>query len=210
MTGDLTVLDGCAVVTMDGTRTEHARGHVVVRGKRVEAVAEGPAPRMDGATVVDGTGCLLTPGFVNTHHHLYQWVTRGMAVDETLFGWLRHLYPVWAGIDADTVNVAARGALSRLALTGCTTSTDHHYVFPREGGDVLAATIEAATEVGLRFHPCRGSMDLGQSAEACPRTTSSRTATPCSQPAKRPSTAGTTPPPTRCCVSPSHPARRSP
>ncbi len=164
----VTVVGGCAIVTMDGARTEHTEGHVVVRGKHIEGVGTGPAPHLAGATVVDGRGCLLTPGLVNTHHHLYQWVTRGMAVDDTLFGWLTHLYPVWAGIDAETVNVAARGALSRLALSGCTTSTDHHYVFPRDGGDVLGATIEAAETVGVRFHPCRGSMDLGRSDGGLP------------------------------------------
>ncbi len=164
----VTVVDGCAVVTMDPTRTEHATGHVVVRGNLIESVGEGRAPVVEGAVVVDGRGCLLTPGLVNTHHHLYQWATRGMAVDDTLFGWLTALYPVWAGIDAATVDVAARGALSRLALSGCTSSTDHHYVFPRDGGDVLGATIGAAAAVGLRFHPCRGSMDLGRSSGGLP------------------------------------------
>jgi cytosine/adenosine deaminase-related metal-dependent hydrolase len=166
--GAATVIEGCAVVTMDGARTEYRSGHVVVRGNRIDLVGPGTAPRLDGATRVDGRGCLLTPGLVNTHHHLYQWVTRGLAVDDTLFGWLTALYPVWAGIDAHAVNVAARGALSRLALSGCTTTTDHHYVFPRESGDLLAATIEAAAAVGLRFHPCRGSMDLGRSAGGLP------------------------------------------
>ena len=88
------VIDGCAVATMDGDRTEHAVGHVVVDGARVESVAEGRAPRgLPDATYVDGTGCLATPGFVNTHHHLYQWLTRGAAVDDTLFDWLATLYP---------------------------------------------------------------------------------------------------------------------
>jgi cytosine/adenosine deaminase-related metal-dependent hydrolase len=166
------VIEGCAVVTMDAARTEHATGHVVVLDERIAAVGPGPAPAddpaLDGARRVDGSGCLLTPGFVNTHHHLYQWATRGMAVDSTLFGWLTTLYPVWAGIDEDTVRAAATGALTWLARTGCTTSTDHHYVFPRDGGDVLAAEIEAAAAVGLRFHPTRGSMDLGQSRGGLP------------------------------------------
>jgi cytosine/adenosine deaminase-related metal-dependent hydrolase len=112
--------------------------------------------------VVDGRGCLLTPGLVNTHNHLYQWVTRGLAPDANLFDWLTALYPVWAAIDEEAVNVAARGALARLARTGCTTSSDHHYVFPRDGGDPLAAEIAAAQSVGMRFHPARGSMDLGR------------------------------------------------
>jgi cytosine/adenosine deaminase-related metal-dependent hydrolase len=164
-----TVLDGCAVATVDGRGSEYATGHVVVRGPRIVAVGEGPAPRgIDGARYVDARGCLATPGFVNTHHHLYQWVTRGLAVDSTLFGWLTTLYPVWARIDAPIVNTAAKGALARLALTGCTTTTDHHYVFPHGGGDLLAAEVEAAAQVGLRFHPCRGSMDLGRSAGGLP------------------------------------------
>jgi cytosine/adenosine deaminase-related metal-dependent hydrolase len=163
-----TVVDGCAVVTMDAGRTEHAVGHVVVEGNRITAVGAGSAPELPGARRVDGSGCLLTPGLVNTHHHLYQWVTRGLAVDDTLFGWLSTLYPVWAGIDEDAVGVAATGALARLARSGCTTSSDHHYVFPREGGDLLGATIEAARAVGLRFHPARGSMDLGRSQGGLP------------------------------------------
>jgi cytosine/adenosine deaminase-related metal-dependent hydrolase len=166
-----TVVDGAHVVTMNAGREEHAGGHVVVHDNRITAVGAGAAPvdvRAGADRVVDGSGCLLTPGLVNTHHHLYQWVTRGLAVDDTLFGWLTTLYPVWARIDERTVNVAARGGLAWLARTGCTTSTDHHYVFPRDGGDLLAAEIEAARSVGLRFHPTRGSMDLGESDGGLP------------------------------------------
>jgi cytosine/adenosine deaminase-related metal-dependent hydrolase len=154
------IIEGAHVVTVTGE--EYADGHVVVEGNRITAVGAGPAPDRDGRQVVDGRGCVLTPGFVNTHNHLYQWVTRGLAVDATLFEWLTTLYPVWAGIDEHAVHVGASGALAQLARTGCTTSTDHHYVFPREGGDVLGAEIRAAAGVGLRFHPTRGSMDLGQ------------------------------------------------
>ena len=154
------IVEGAHVVTVTGA--EIPGGHVVVDGDRITAVGAGPAPDQAGHEVVDGRGCLLTPGFVNTHDHLYQWVTRGLAVDATLFEWLTALYPVWAGIDEDAVHAGASGALAQLALTGCTTSSDHHYVFPREGGDVLGATIRAAGEVGLRFHPTRGSMDLGR------------------------------------------------
>ncbi|HEY3002961.1 MAG TPA: 8-oxoguanine deaminase [Kribbellaceae bacterium] len=156
------VIEGCVVVTMDAVRRELANGHVVVQGNRIAAVGDGAAPPYDGARVVDGRGCLLTPGLVNTHNHLYQWVTRGLAADATLFDWLTTLYPVWAGIDEEAVDVAAQGALARLARTGCTTSSDHHYVFPRDGGDLFAAEIAAAGSVGLRFHPARGSMDLGR------------------------------------------------
>ncbi|MEU1550500.1 8-oxoguanine deaminase [Nocardia sp. NPDC005745] len=164
----VTVIADCAVATVDAHGTEHARGHVVVRGNRIDAVGAGDPPEIPDARRIDGRGCLLTPGLVNTHHHLYQWITRGLATDHTLFEWLTTLYPVWAGIDEDAVRVAATGALAALARTGCTTTTDHHYVFPRDGGDPLAAEITAAAQVGLRFHPCRGSMDLGVSAGGLP------------------------------------------
>jgi cytosine/adenosine deaminase-related metal-dependent hydrolase len=162
------ILEGATVVTMDGQRSEYSTGHVVVQDNRITAVGPGPGPSdLDGPRR-DITGCLVTPGFVNTHHHLYQWVTRGLAVDSTLFGWLTALYPVWAGIDADIVRTSATGSLAWLARSGCTTTMDHHYVFPRDGGDVFAAEIEAASRVGLRFHPTRGSMDLGQSKGGLP------------------------------------------
>jgi len=163
------VLDGCAVATVDALRTEHDVGHVVVDGHRISHVGSGRAPRdLPDARYVDATGCLATPGLVNTHHHLYQWVTRGFAVDDTLFGWLTTLYPVWAHIDEDIVTAAAQAGLGRLALSGCTMTTDHHYVFPHGGGDLLTAEVEAAGAVGLRFHPTRGSMDLGHSQGGLP------------------------------------------
>jgi cytosine/adenosine deaminase-related metal-dependent hydrolase len=166
-----TVLEGCTVVTMDGDRTEYASGHLVVDGSRITAVGPGPAPAPDAppdARWIDARGCLATPGLVNTHQHLYQWATRGQAVDSTLFEWLTHLYPVWAGLDEEITGAAATAALAWLARTGCSTSMDHHYVFPRGGGDVLGATVAAARAVGLRFHPTRGSMDLGASAGGLP------------------------------------------
>jgi len=159
------IIEGCSIVTVDQARTEHARGFVVVRDGVIAEVGHGSPPadgRTAGARRVDGTGCVLTPGLVNTHHHLYQWATRGLAVDATLFGWLTHLYPIWAGLDVEVLESAATGALAWLVRTGCTTTTDHHYVFPRDGGDLLAAEIRAAGSVGVRFHPTRGSMDLGQ------------------------------------------------
>ncbi|MBL1075795.1 8-oxoguanine deaminase [Nocardia sp. 2] len=163
------VIEGCAVATVDAAGTEYRDGHVIVCGNRIHAVGAGPAPSVqEQATRIDGRGCLLTPGLVNTHHHLYQWITRGLAADAGLFEWLTTLYPIWAGIDEDATRVAATGALTALARTGCTTTTDHHYVFPRDAGDLLAAEIHAAAAVGLRFHPTRGSMDLGRSAGGLP------------------------------------------
>jgi cytosine/adenosine deaminase-related metal-dependent hydrolase len=160
----VTVIENAYVITMDAGRREISSGSVIFDGNRITAITDGAVDPLlrDGAEIVDGTGCILTPGLINTHHHLYQWLTRGLAADNTLFQWLTTLYPVWAGIDEKAVNVAATGALGWLALSGCTTSTDHHYVFPKEGGDLLGAEIAAAHTVGLRFHPTRGSMDLSE------------------------------------------------
>jgi cytosine/adenosine deaminase-related metal-dependent hydrolase len=162
------VIEGCAVATMDADRNEYADGHVVVAGNRIAAVGAGPAPTVAGARRIRAGGCLVTPGLINTHHHLYQWLTRGLASDATLFAWLTTLYPVWAGIDADMVHVGAQAALAHLARSGCSATSDHHYVVPRDGGDVFEAEILAARGVGLRFHPARGSMDLGKSAGGLP------------------------------------------
>ena len=164
------ILNAGFVATVNASRDEFAAGHVVVDGSRIAAVGPGPAPATpgSGARVIDATGCLATPGFVNTHHHLYQWVTRGLSTDQNLFGWLTALYPIWTRLDVDTVRAAATAGLAALARSGCSTTMDHHYVFPAGGGDVLAATVAAAREVGLRFHPARGSMDLGASAGGLP------------------------------------------
>jgi cytosine/adenosine deaminase-related metal-dependent hydrolase len=167
--GGLTAIERCHVATCDDAATEYEDGHVVVDGTRIVSVGSGPAPeRWRGGELVDGSGCLATPGLVNTHHHLYQWITRGIAQDTTLFGWLTTLYPIWARIDAETVHASAAANLAWMALSGCTTTSDHHYVFPVDGGDCLEAEISAAARIGLRFHPARGSMDLGQSAGGLP------------------------------------------
>ena len=165
------VIDGAAIATVDAAHTEHNRGYIVVDDNIITAVGAGPAPEVPGAKTIDARGCLATPGLVNTHHHLYQWITRGHAQDGTLFEWLTTLYPLWSHLDADLEYVAASAALAALALSGCTTTTDHHYVFPRGGGDVLGAEIAAAQRIGLRFHPTRGSMDLGASAGGLPPDT---------------------------------------
>jgi cytosine/adenosine deaminase-related metal-dependent hydrolase len=164
------IIEGAAMATVDSHGTEHPDGHVVIGDDgRILAVGPGHAPRHDGSVRrFDGTGCLVTPGLVNTHHHLYQWATRGLAQQENLFGWLTELYPIWAGLDADVVGATTSAGLGWLALSGCTTSTDHHYIYPAGSGDLMAAQVEAAGEIGLRFHPCRGSMDLGRSAGGLP------------------------------------------
>ncbi|MGP4111202.1 8-oxoguanine deaminase [Streptomyces sp. 4N509B] len=164
------VIENCAVATVDADGTEHASGHLVVAGDRVESVGPGPAPRdlADVVRRVDGTGHLVTPGLVNTHHHFYQWLTRGLAQNANLFDWLVALYPVWARIDEPMVEAAAQGSLAMMARGGVTTAMDHHYVFPRGAGDLLAAEIRAARAVGVRFTAARGSMDRGESTGGLP------------------------------------------
>lgn len=127
----------------------------------------GPDLRGEGA-VVEASGCLVTPGLVNTHHHLYQTLTRAVPAgqDALLFGWLRALYPIWARFTPDHVFTATQLGLAELALSGCTTSSDHLYLFPN--GTRLEDTIHAAAEVGLRFHPTRGAMSIGESEGGLP------------------------------------------
>jgi cytosine/adenosine deaminase-related metal-dependent hydrolase len=163
------VLHDCQVLTLNPQRDEYPSGYVAVDGGQITEIGPGPVPeRLAGITRVDARGCLAMPGLVNTHHHLYQWATRGRACDAPLFDWLTELYPVWARIDAGIVRAAATAALAWLARSGCTTTMDHHYLFPRQGGDVLGASVQAAAEVGLRFHPTRGSMDVGQGSGGLP------------------------------------------
>ncbi|MEU3350938.1 8-oxoguanine deaminase [Streptomyces sp. NPDC037389] len=164
------VIENCAVATVDADDTEYASGHIVVAGNLIETVGPGPAPAGLTGVVrrVDGTGHLATPGLVNTHHHFYQWLTRGLAQNSSLFDWLVTLYPIWARIDEPMVHAAARGSLAMMVRGGVTTAMDHHYVFPRGAGDLLGAEIRAARELGVRFSPTRGSMDLGESAGGLP------------------------------------------
>ncbi|SDI02622.1 8-oxoguanine deaminase [Nonomuraea jiangxiensis] len=161
------VIENVHIAPVAGPEIES--GYIRIEGDRIVALGPGPTPGAPaGATRIDGTGCLATPGLVNTHHHLYQWASQGLAQDATLFEWLVALYRVWAAMDAEVVKGAATAGLGWLALSGCTTSSDHHYVFPKGRGDLLAAAIEAAGEVGIRFHPARGSMDRGESRGGLP------------------------------------------
>jgi cytosine/adenosine deaminase-related metal-dependent hydrolase len=164
------VIENCAIATVDANDTEYASGHVVVADNRIESVGPGKAPDNLENVVrrVDGTGHLVTPGLVNTHHHFYQWITRGLAQDCNLFNWLVTLYPVWARIDEPMVHAAAQGSLGMMVRGGVTTAMDHHYVFPRGAGDLLGAEIRAAREMGVRFTAARGSMDRGESDGGLP------------------------------------------
>jgi cytosine/adenosine deaminase-related metal-dependent hydrolase len=159
---DLVIANARCVATMDATRRELAGGWVAVTGGLVDGVGTGPPP--PATTVIDAADCLVTPGLVNTHHHLFQNLTRAYPpmTGAPLFGWLQTLYPLWRGLDAEAAYLSAWVGLAELALAGCTTSADHLYVHPRGAGDLLAAEIDAARDLGLRFHPTRGSMSLSE------------------------------------------------
>ncbi|MCI0635102.1 MAG: 8-oxoguanine deaminase [Actinobacteria bacterium] len=141
-------------------------GDVAFRDGRIEAV--GSVPEEPGDRVIRCEGDLLTAGFVNTHHHLYQWMTRGRCVGCDLFGWLVELYPVWGRLDVEDIRAAALVGLAELALTGCTTAADHHYLVPRGDDSVFDALADAARTIGIRLHLARGSMDLGESRGGLP------------------------------------------
>jgi len=154
------------VVVMDDAGTEHEDGWVLVEDAIVAATGGGSEPEADER--IDLAGAVITPGLINTHHHLYQTLTRARAQEADLFTWLKALYPVWARLDEESEHAAARTGLAELALSGCTTVFDHHYVFPRGAGDLIEAEMSAARELGVRLVPSRGSMDLGESDGGLP------------------------------------------
>src|SRR5438445_5421876 len=156
------------VVTMDDAGTELPGGSILVEDGVITWVGAGDPPRAGEGEVLDGRGLIAIPGLINVHHHLYQAMTRARAQDQRLFGWLQQLYPVWAGVDISWMRAAAAVGLAELALSGCSTTTDHHYVFPNGVGGILDAEVDVARQIGMRFHPCRGSMDLGASKGGLP------------------------------------------
>ena len=153
------------VVTMDATRRELAGADVLLRGRVIAAVGQGLATT---GAVIEAKGCIVTPGLVNTHHHLFQTLTRAVpgGQDALLFGWLKTLYPIWARFGPEEMFVSAQIGLAELALSGCSMSSDHLYLFPN--GARLDDTIAAAGEVGLRFHPTRGAMSIGETEGGLP------------------------------------------
>jgi cytosine/adenosine deaminase-related metal-dependent hydrolase len=159
---DLVIRNARLVATMDGDGRELSDGWVSITDGIVDAVGTGRAPAAAGA--IDATDCLVTPGLVNAHHHLYQNLTRAFPpmTDQPLFGWLQSLYPLWASLDTESVYVSTWVGLAELALSGCTTSSDHLYLHPHGAGDLLTAEIDAARDLGVRFHPTRGSMSLSE------------------------------------------------
>ncbi|MBD0864510.1 MAG: 8-oxoguanine deaminase [Rhodobacteraceae bacterium] len=161
-----TIRNADVVLAMNDTRQELANADILITDG--EIVAVGTALASDADSVIDATGCVVTPGLINTHHHLYQTMTRAVpgAQDALLFGWLRQLYPIWALFGPEDIYVSALCGLAELALSGCTMSSDHLYVFP--DGARLDDTIAAAHDIGLRFHPTRGSMSIGERQGALP------------------------------------------
>ncbi|HST80571.1 MAG TPA: 8-oxoguanine deaminase [Kineosporiaceae bacterium] len=141
-------------------------GDIAVRAGVIEAIGTIDPEPADDVLRVDGD--IVTAGLINTHHHLYQWATRGRAVDCNLFGWLKELYPVWARLDPADVHAAAVVGLAELALSGCTTAADHHYLVPHGDDSVFDRLADAARTVGTRLHLARGSMDLGESDGGLP------------------------------------------
>lgn len=154
------------LVTMDGARREVAGADLFARNGVIEEI--GTDLRHDADRVIDARGCVVTPGLINTHHHLCQTMTRCVpgGQDALLFGWLRSLYPIWSRFGPEEIFTAAQVGLAELALSGCTMSSDHLYLYPN--GSRLEDTIEAAKTIGIRFHPTRGSMSIGESAGGLP------------------------------------------
>jgi 8-oxoguanine deaminase len=157
------------LVTMDDARRELVDVSIVIEDGWIRSIESTP----EGLTAEETIDCrdmVVVPGLINTHHHLYQTLTRAFAQSEgqTLFPWLRQLYPVWRGLDEEMILTSTRAGLAELALSGCTTSSDHLYVFPTGSDGFMDAQVSAASEIGLRFHPTRGSMDLGESAGGLP------------------------------------------
>ena len=156
------------VATMDDADREIANGAILIDGSRIVAVGETDAIEADADETIDSTGMVLLPGLVNTHHHSFQTLTRAIpaAQNVDLFTWLRTLYPIWAGLTPESIQVGARVALAELLLSGCTTASDHTYIWPN--GSRIDDQIEAALDLGVRFHASRGSMSVGEGKGGLP------------------------------------------
>ncbi|HRN68125.1 MAG TPA: 8-oxoguanine deaminase [Promineifilum sp.] len=154
------------LITMDDRRREIAGGGIFVRDNVIEAIGPGDTLPDTADTVLDLSGHVVLPGLINTHHHLYQSLTRVIAQDADLFTWLKTLYPIWANLTDEAIYVSTITGLAELALSGCTTSSDHLYIFPNDC--TLDSQIRAAADIGVRFHAARGSMSLGESQDGLP------------------------------------------
>lgn len=168
--GSVLIRDIHTLVSMDADWTVMHGASLYIEGGEVRRVICSGERRPRADRVIDGRYAVAIPGLVNTHHHLYQTLTRawGPASDAELFDWLRALYPIWARLDEESVHAAALVGMAELLLSGCTTTTDHHYVFPRGAKRPIDVEIEAARRIGIRFHATRGSMSVGRSKGGLP------------------------------------------
>jgi len=168
MSKTLLIKNARVVVTMDEQRREIDNGAIYVRGNVIEQVGPTSELPQSADEVIDASGHVVIPGLVNTHHHMYQSLTRVIptAQNGELFNWLTNLYPIWANLDSEMVHVSTLTAMSELILSGCTTSSDHLYIYPNDCR--LDDSIEAAAKIGMRFHAARGSMSVGQSKGGLP------------------------------------------
>lgn len=164
--GTLLVKNATVLVTMDDQRREIDHGALFIRDNVIEQVGKTADLPQDADEILDLSGHVILPGLINTHHHLYQTLTRVIAQDADLFTWLKTLYPIWANLTDEAIYVSTLTGLAELALSGCTTSSDHLYVFPNDC--TLDSQIRAAQEIGVRFHAARGSMSLGESKGGLP------------------------------------------
>jgi len=164
----LLIKNATLIATMDDHRTRIPQGGLFVRDNVIEAVGPTASLPATADRVVNAEGLLIMPGLVNTHHHLYQTLTRAVpdAQDAVLFKWLKTLYPIWANMDSEAVYVSAKLGIAELLLSGCTTAADHLYIFPNDV--TLDDEIRAAREMGIRFHATRGSMSRGESDGGLP------------------------------------------
>ncbi|WP_394198456.1 8-oxoguanine deaminase [Litoreibacter albidus] len=162
---ELLIRNAHTVLTMDDTRRELCGADILIKDGEIIDLGVGLTTR---GKVIDASGCVVTPGLVNTHHHLYQTLTRAVpgGQDALLFGWLKTLYPIWSKFGPEEMFTSAQVGLAELALSGCTMTSDHLYLYPN--GATLDDTIAAAGEVGLRFHPTRGAMSIGESDGGLP------------------------------------------
>jgi 8-oxoguanine deaminase len=158
------IKNALVLATMEEGSQPISDGYVLIEDSFIKEVGHGSTEHLQADSVIDARDKVVLPGFINTHHHLYQTLTRAYppALDAELFDWLVSLYPVWARLDEEAVRLAALVGMAELMLSGCTTTTDHHYLFPRGQRRLIDIQIEAALEIGIRFHPTRGSMSLSE------------------------------------------------
>ena len=169
----LLIRDIHTLITMDAADSQRTGGFIYCEDGAIKLVGKRPPRTLHPDRTINGQFLIAVPGLINTHHHLFQTLTRACkdAADLELFDWLRTLYPRWARLDEDAVHVSALVGMAELMLSGCTTTADHHYVFPRGQANLIDAEIAAARRLGIRFHATRGSMDVGRSRGGLPPDT---------------------------------------